>query len=331
MAVRDAYGAGTMRRIGQALAACAVFGALASAALAATAPPPVQDWTGETVVVTAKKPGPAFWHVASGKSDVWILGTLGPVPDGLKWDSGRLDYLLSGARAVMLPPRGQVGPLEAIWFLLTDADVLRLPDGTKLESTLPQPLKTRFVAARMAVHQDPDRYEEYKASVAGFMLEGDFIKANDLATKEPQSTIQSLADRHGVPVHRVASYEALDVIKEVPSLSTTGNLACMTDALDDIDVYAKHARPAAEAWATGDLEGIKANYSDPKALDCLGQSHAFSKLWDRSVNDTTSALDQALKTPGKTIFVVSIGELLRKNGIVDRLKAEGFTVEGPGD
>lgn len=331
MAVREKHGTGTMRRGLRVLAAISALSTFAPVARADTTPPPVQDWTGETVVVTAKKPGPAFWHVANGKSDVWILGTLGPLPDGLTWDSGRLDYLLSGARAVMLPPRGQVGPLEAIWFLITDADVLRLPDGTKLESTLPQPLKTRFVGMRTALHKDADRYEEYTASVAGFMLEGDYIRANNLGMKEPQSTIQSLADRHGVPVHRVASYEALDVIKEVPSLSTAGNLACMTDALDDIDVFSKHARPAAEAWATGDLDGIKANYSDPKALACLGQSHAFNKLWDRSVNDTTDALNQALKTPGKTLFVVSIGELLRKNGIVDHLKAEGFTVEGPGD
>ncbi len=294
-------------------------------------PPPVQDWTMETVVVTAKKPGPALWHVVNGKSEVWILGTLGPVPGDLQWDSGRLQYLMSGAKVLLLPPRGQVGPLEGIWFLITDGDVLKQPDGTELESTLPQPLKARFVAARNAVHKDADRYAEYKASVAGFMLEGDFLRANDLSGQQPLKTIESLAERATVPSRRVATYEALDVIKEVPSLSNAGNFACMKDALDDIDVLSKHARLAAEAWATGDLDGIKAHYSDPKALDCLGQSASFNKLFARSVSDTLSAVNAALKSPGKTIAVVNIGELLRKNGLVDRLKAEGFAVEGPGD
>lgn len=305
--------------------------AFAAAARGDNAPPPVQDWTMETVVVTAKKPGPAFWHVVNGKSEVWILGTLGPVPEDLKWDTGRLEYFLSGAKVLLLPPRGQVGPLEGIWFLITSGDVLRQPDGTVLESTLPGPLKARFVAARASLHKDADDYAEYKASVAGFILERDFLRANDLSGSQPLKTIEQLAERATVPSRRVATYEALDVIKEVPSLSNAGNWACMKDALDDIEVMAKHARPAAEAWATGDLDGVKAHYSDPKALDCLGQSASFSKLWARSVSDTLSALNAALKSPGKTIAVVSIGELLRKNGIVDRLKAEGFTVEGPGD
>ena len=309
----------------------AAIAALGAVAHADNAPAPVKDWTIETVVVTAKKPGPAFWHVANGKSEVWILGTLGPVPEDLKWDPGRLEYLLQGAKVLLLPPRGQVGPLEGIWFLITSGDVLRQPDGTTLESTLPPPLKARFVAARNSLHKDADDFAEYKASVAGFMLERDFLQANDMNAAQPLKTIEGLAERATVPSRRVATYEALDVIKEVPSLSNTGNWACMTDALEDIDVMAKHARPAAEAWATGDLDGIKANYSDPRALDCLGQSASFSKLWARSVNDTLTALNAALKTPGKTIAVVSIGELLRKNGIVDHLKAEGFTVEGPGE
>jgi len=320
-----------MRRGIRIAAAAAALVVLVATARADTAPPPVQDWSIETVVVTAKKPGPAFWHVVSGKSEVWILGTLGPVPEDLNWDTGRLEYLLQGAKVLLLPPRGQVGPLEGIWFLITSGDVLRQPDGTLLESTLPPPLKARFVAMRNSLHKDSDDYSEYKASVAGFMLERDFLRANDLNGAQPLKTIEGVAERATVPSRRVATYEALDVIKEVPSLSNTGNWACMKDSLDDIDVMAQHARLAAQAWATGDLDGIKANYSDPKALDCLGQSASFSKLWARSVNDTLSAVNTALKTPGKTVAVVGIGELLRKNGLVDRLKAEGFAVEGPGD
>jgi len=90
------------------------------------------------------------------------------------------------------------------------------------------------------------------------------------------------------------------------------------------------ARPAAQAWASGDLEGIKAHYSEPKALDCLSQSATFSKLWAQSVSDTVSAIDDALTKSGKTIVVVNIGELLRQNGVVERLKAKGLTIEGPG-
>jgi uncharacterized protein YbaP (TraB family) len=42
-----------------------------------------------------------------------------------------------------------------------------------------------------------------------------------------------------------------------------------------------------------------------------------------------SAVHESLTKPGKSLIVVSLGYLLRKDGLLDRLKAEGITVEGP--
>jgi uncharacterized protein YbaP (TraB family) len=291
---------------------------------------PVTDWTIETVVVTAPAPGPALWHIKKGKADVYILGTVGPLPEGMKWDSGQLEKLMLNARAVMLPPRGRVGLFEGAWFLITQGDVLRLPDGQKLEQILPAPLKQRFLAARNAVHRNEARYATDKPSVAGFRMEQDYLQANNFSLREPNARIESLASARNVPIRNIANYPALDVIKEVPTLSAEGNLNCLKDSLDDIDVMAAHARPAAQAWARGDIEGIKAHYSEPKALDCLSQSQTFSKLWARSVNDTVASIDDALRQSGKTVVVVNIGELLRQGGVIERLKAQGLEVDGPG-
>jgi uncharacterized protein YbaP (TraB family) len=292
---------------------------------------PVKDWTMETVVVTAKTTGPALWHVAKNGSEVWILGMLGPVPEGMKWNSHDLEKVIYHANALLLPPRGQVGMFEGMWFLITNGDVLKLDDDQQLDSVLPAPLKARFVRARNVAHSDGDRYQEYKPSVAGFMLEGDFLKANNLTVRQPQQAVRDIAQREDVPVRIIANYPALQVVKEVPSLSLSGNLKCLNDSLDDIDVMSAHAKLAAQAWATGDLDGIKAHYSEPHALDCLGQSQSFSKLWQKSVNDTVGAIDGALKQSGKTVVLINVGELLRKGGVIERLKAEGLQVEGPGD
>ena len=312
------------------------IGAIIMAAVAALAPvradtnAPIRDWSIETVVVTAKPLGPALWHVVSGESEVWILGTVEPIPSDLKWDTRELAHVLDRSRALLLPPRGRVGVFEGIWFLLTNGDVLRLPDGHKLEASLTEPLRGRFVQARSTSHRDADRYAEYKPSVAGFMLEGDYLKANNLSMTQPTATLEWLASQKAVPVRRVATYPALDVVKEVPSLSPEENRKCLADSLDDIDVMSTHARLAANAWATGDLDAIKAHYSEPKALDCLGQSASFTRLWQRSVADTVGAVDDALKHRGKTVIVINIGEFLRKNGVLERLKAQGLQVDGPG-
>jgi uncharacterized protein YbaP (TraB family) len=311
----------------------ALFLSASAAGFAQTSPrnPPVKDWSIETVVVTAKASGPALWHISKGESDVWILGLVEPVPTNLKWDSRELGKLMDRSRVVLLPPRGQVGVFEGIWFLITSGDVLRLPDGQKLESILPEPLKGRFARARADARRDPDHYAEYKPSVAGFMLEADVLKSNKLTVREPVATIQSLAAQKIVPVRTIATYPALDVVKEVPSLSPAANNKCLGDSLDDVDVMQAHAKLAAEAWAIGDIDAIKEHYSEPKALDCLGQSASFTKLWQRSVDDTVGAVDTALKQRGRTVIVINIGELLRKNGVLERLKAQGLQIEGPGD
>jgi uncharacterized protein YbaP (TraB family) len=310
-----------------ALAAAIPAGAFAQSAPAQA---PIQDWSVETVIVHAHVAGPAFWHIAKGNSEVWILGTVEPLPVGLNWNTRRLEQILMGAHAVILPPRAQVGIFEGVWFMMTDADVLRLPDGQKLEAGLPENLRKRFVAMRNMAHTDADRYETYKPTVAGLMLERDFLKNANLSGAEPQTTIGRLALARDVPMRPAATYPGLPLIKQLPSLSDESHRICLEAALDDIERKSIHAYAAAMAWADGDLQGVEANYSEVENFDgCLKQNNSFASLRERSIVDSVSAVDAALARPGKTVAIVNIGTLLRKNGLLDRLQAQGFTVEEP--
>jgi uncharacterized protein YbaP (TraB family) len=101
-------------------------------------------------------------------------------------------------------------------------------------------------------------------------------------------------------------------------------------ALDDIDTIAAHGQAAAEAWAAGDLGGIKANYFETKLDACLSQNAAYLALRERGLRDETNAIVTALKKPGKTFVVIPMGFFLRKGGVLERLEAAGLTVSGPG-
>jgi|SRR5579871_1811004 len=303
---------------------------LPGAAIAQTnANQPVKDWSVETVVVTAEPPGPALWRITKGSSEVWILGLVEPLPAQLQWDSRGLRGLMDHARAVLLPPRGEVGMFEGLWFLIAHGDMLRLPEGQSLAAELPPALRARFLDAVGKAGHDPDRYASFKPAVAGFMLENDFLKQRDFTVREPLDTIRILAARRSVPVNLIATYPALDVVKQVSMLSPEGHRQCLTDSIDDLDTLAAHAAPAASAWAEGNVEGIEEHYSEARALDCLSQSASFGQLWERSVRDTVTAIDGALSRSGKTIVVINIGEFLRKNGVLERLKAQGLELEGP--
>src|SRR5581483_1631005 len=71
-----------------------------------------ENWGTPEIVEVQAQPGPAVWHLTRGQSEVWILGTVGAMPDGLKWNKDYLAELLDGARAILMPPRPSIGLFE---------------------------------------------------------------------------------------------------------------------------------------------------------------------------------------------------------------------------
>jgi uncharacterized protein YbaP (TraB family) len=319
------------RPLALALTTASIAFAAAPAPTPAPAPTlPVQDWTNiESVTVTAPPPGPALWHIQKGNSDVWILATVGPLPKGLTWDSSEVAGLMKGANAVLLPPRGKVGFFEGSWFLLTSLSTLEQPDGTTLESTLPEPLKSRFIATRKRIDEDADRYDSYLGGVAALRLESDYWDHAKLTPYEPQNTIEHLASHAGASARPVAEYPAMSVVKDVPKMSPQAHLRCMEYAIGDIEGQEAHAVAAAQAWATGNLAVVKANYVETKLDDCFQQNNAYAALRETAIRDMTNAIVAALNKPGRTVVAMPMGFLLRKGAVLERLEAAGLTVQGP--
>ena len=310
----------------------ALIAALAPFAVRADEPP-VTDWSSniETVVVTAKRPGPLIWRVTKGSSTVLILGTIAPMPRDFAWNEDGVRAAIKGARQVLLPPKASVGLFEGLWFLAWNSDAVYLPDGIRMEAALPDPLRTQFITEREALHRDADRYESLRMPLAGLRLEGDYLSAHKLIQSEPTDTLRRIARGLGVPSKPVADYPALPLLKQLPKMSRAANEACLAASLDDIQAISAHGAAAAEAWAVGDLDGLKANYSEMRFESCIQSMPSFAALFVRAVSDSTAAVETALARPGKTVIAVSIGTLLRQNGILDRLKARGLAVEAPGD
>ncbi len=309
--------------------ALAAFLMLPAAALAQDAPP-TQDWSSniENVVVTAPRPGPALWHIARNGSDVWILGIVAPLPHDLKWNSAEIENIVAGANKVYLPPQVTAGLLESSWFLLTGLHKIKLQDGQTLLAALPPDVRARYAAWLVKMGEDADTDSEYLPAIAALDLEGTFHKKSGLRD-DSDGRVERIADKADVPAKPLAVYQAMPIVNEVQSLTAENEALCMKDALDDIDVQAAHADAAARAWAVGDIAGVKANYSEPKLYDCFAQTKTFAADREHVTEDALNAVNASLAKPGKSLIVVSIGVLLRKDGLLDRLGQRGIVVEAP--
>jgi uncharacterized protein YbaP (TraB family) len=291
--------------------------------------PPVQDWskTIETVIVTAHKPGPLMWRITKGDSTVILLPVVEPVPEKLDWNSAGVSEALKGARQLLLQPHASVGLAEGLWFMAWNSSSVLLPSETPMESTLPEGLRKRFAATRDSVHQDADRYARLRVPLAGLRLEGDFLEASKLTQEEPVDTIRHIARGWGVSSKPIAEYEAIPMLKQLPAMPAEANAACMKASLDDIDALRAHAVPTAQAWAKGDLDTIENNYSEQHFESCIQAMPSFAALFERGVTDSMKAVNGALAKPGKTVMIVSMGAMLRKNGLLERLEAQGLDFE----
>lgn len=300
-------------------------------ASAQTPSQPVPEWSPaiETVDVHAR-PGPAVWHLTRGDSEVWILGTVGAMPKDLDWNKQYLAELLDGARAIILPPRASVGVFEAGWFLLTNGSKLSLPRGQKLEAIMPEAMRARFVAVRTALGKDAGHYETDTPIRAAIRLQQDFSSKSALTGQEPMQSINRLARDKHVPSQPAMKWEAIPVLKDVLNLTTAQQQVCLAEAVEDVDRQSHHAVAAAEAWAVGDIKGVKAHIAESRLSNCIVTAvHSFSDMNEQTSAAFTTAIDAALDKPGKTIAVIGIANLLRKGGVLDRLQARHIAIEGP--
>src|ERR1700742_4180048 len=110
-----------------------------------------EEWAEIESVTVRTAPGPAMWRLTRGPSEVWILGTAGPLPREMDWNRDTVAELMDGSRAVVLPPRADFNLVDTAWFMIRHGSELSLPRGQMLEDSLPSDLRARFEAARWAI------------------------------------------------------------------------------------------------------------------------------------------------------------------------------------
>ena len=327
------------------LSAAALLFALAASPAAAQPPPgdssPAQPVDanaaidlGSSVVealeVVAQPPGPALWKVAKGDSEVVVLGAISPLPHSLAWDTGRVDRALDGATVMLdLLPKPKFNALDMLKFAVTGQSKIHNAGNRPLEDGLPTALRERFVGARTAAHKDAARYAKWKPFVASVALVNDYRAAAGLSSAKPGSTLKKLASARRVPIRTPLEYRVLPLVGEAAGLSDAAGLACLGDAVDQVQLESDHAQAAAKAWAAGDLKGVRANYAEPPLQKCLQQVPSGPAMIERGTADSARAIAEALRKPGKSVAVVDMNFLLRPNGVLDRLKAQGATVTVP--
>ena len=280
----------------------------------------------EELVVTGRLPGPGWWRVSDADTTVYVLGVPSLAPKQMQWDRSVFARRLEGANVVILPFRPLKVKLAGAPRALVS--YMRLKSHTPFEATLDPAARARFVSVRERLGQPAERYATRNALAAGVRLIGDYRDRAGLTDTDPVKLIRWMAQAAKVPVEQ-KSYDLAPLLAAVARTPPAAGRVCFETALREAEAGPEAVREAARAWAAAD---VRAALSAERSYElCLAGAPGAAVFDARTKSDQVAAIVRALGRPGHAIAVVQLRPLLSQGGVLDRLRAQGFTVKTPGE
>jgi len=292
-------------------------------------PPPVEDPDAtlvEELVVRGRLPGPAWWRVSDADTTVYVLGVPSIAPKRMEWDRAIFERRLEGANVVILPfvnVRAKIGG-----SIGTAVNLIRLRSGGPFENRLDPATRARFVAVRTRLGQDAKHYGTNNPLAAGVQLAIDYRDRSNLTNMDPAKLVRLLAQQKRVKVIE-KSYDLGPQLGGILRTPPSVGRICFDEVLTQAEAGPGITLAAARAWAEGDVAAALQNERTYER--CLATISGGRTYDERTKADEAAAIASALKTPGHAIALVPLRPLLAQNGVLDRLRAQGFTVKTPGE
>ncbi|WP_340644351.1 TraB/GumN family protein [Phenylobacterium sp.] len=265
---------------------------------------------------------PPIWVVRDADSEMVIFGSVHVLPPGLDWRPAELDGALDTAEDLWFElPMGQATETE-IAGLAASKGVL--PPSQTLSALLSPAGAKALAKASEKYGLAPgflDRLEPWFAEVA---LAGAEFRAEGANTDS--GVEKSVNGAAPARAQRMAFETAAQQIALFDEAPVAAQIASLEDSLAQMDRDPDAYDRLIAAWMAADTAALEKDALTPLR-------RASPVLYARLVSERNAAwtqvLDQRLKGQGRTVVVVGVGHLLTADGVPARLRALGYSVEGP--
>jgi uncharacterized protein YbaP (TraB family) len=310
-------------------AASLLAGCWIAAACRADQPsPPVDE-----IVVTAERAGPGMWHVHRGAANVWILGSISPLPRDITWRSKQVETVLESTSQVLVQKPLEISIPRILWMLIADRKYLMVGGGKRLTDVLPHDLYRRFAAQRSNVGEDVDKWERYRPIIAvAFLQRAAFHQVNLSMRLDLGAALRVLAKKHGVRIEEIKVAGVSDMLEALKTMPAATERTCVEASLTTIESGLPRLVDRAQAWAVGNVERIE-NLPELKDVDAcrtaLDAGKGALDVIGRIRQTWLENIEKYLRSAGTTIAVVNLDMLLERGGLLDELRAKGYEVDPP--
>jgi uncharacterized protein YbaP (TraB family) len=311
------------------MVASLLAGLLVAAGCRADPAPQVLD----ELTVTGERTGPGLWHVHRGSANLWILGSMSPLPKGITWRSKQVEQLLNTTTRVVVPKPFEIGIARVLWLLITERSLLMVHSGKRLKDVMPSELHARFTRQRAKFTDDPNKWERFRPVIAAaFLQQAAFRQVGLSARLDLGAAMRTLAAKHHVRVEELKIAGVRDVLDVLKTLSPATENACVEASLVTVESGLPRLVDRAQAWATGNVERI-AHLPEPAEVDAcrtaLGEGTGASDLIALVRRTWLASMEKYLRDGGVTVAVVNMDLLLEKGGLLDELREKGYEIDSP--
>ena len=286
----------------------------------------------DEVVVTGERSGPGLWHLRHGDAQLWILGSLSPLPKGITWRSAEVERVITTAQAIVVGKPLDLGFTRALWIFLMHHDLLVVSGGRRLRDLLPPELYQRFATQRAKYTHDQSKWERFRPILAAAFLEETAFHDTGLSTRlDIGAAVRTLAKKHDVRLDEVSIARVGDLLDALKTVPVATENKCLGAALSTIEVGLPRLVKRANAWALGDIGGMQRLPDSVEDLECraaLTSDPGSADLIGRIKRAWLAAIDEHMLANTATLAVVNLDLLLEKGGLLDELQARGYTVVG---
>ena len=257
------------------------------------------------LTIVAPSTGPAWWKVSKGDASVWIIGLPPKTPVGMKWDDSTLRRRLKGARLML-------------GAYIESSGFRRGSRPQSLHGSLASRVKSEY---RRLTGFTPKGDPTIEDAIRLHWKYQGAIGISYATHDEIYNAARKARVKFVTPPVYSHTWTTAEMNTRNPEMMT-----CLEATFREIHEAPELHYKAAEYWAVGDVVNMLAVQPKGAGRNC---ELLFRGHWDRTVTFQTALIAQALDRPGKVIAAAHIDQLVAKDGILERLRAQGFTIHDP--
>lgn len=280
----------------------------------------------DEVVVLARLSGAPMWTVTRGDSTLILVGAIRGIPRDVTWRPDALEQAAARADLILLPQEGRVSISDIFRIVWRSRTLMLLPGQTTTADYLTPDHQARLEAI-MAGERNQD-WRRRSLMFLSFDLMQD--KAGFRAGREGDDAVD-VVRRSGRraridmrPIGIVRGDEMVDSLIQAPP---SVHVPCLERAIAAAEAGPDASRERAVDWRAFRVPEVVASpieqalnicwpWGDPELAPQLHQQWA-------------AAVQTAMVSPGVTMGVAPVRLLAERDGVLDRLEASGFDIEGP--